>query len=351
MHSITTIKDLASALGVSPSTISKALGNSPEISLKTKERVRETAKALGYVPNHYARSLKSKMTKTVGVVVPNVIDDFFAKVLHGIEKEASEHGFTVQITFSNDQKKSEYDNLLGLINRSVDGILISFSKETQKTSNYREMRKIMTYNKPIVMFDRINKEIPLDSVTIDDFAGAFKATKYLSDSGCRRIAFLSPLSNTSVGRSRKEGYISALRHKKKNGMSPLCIEIGNYENFRTLFANSMREHTPDGILAADELSAIYALNTLQQIGYKVPQDISVIGFTNGPMAQSSNPSLSVISQHAEQIGAKSFHLLRTRLVNPNGKIRNMVIDPGLILRNSTKPLLLDDTKTYPPLGK
>ncbi|UOY06131.1 LacI family transcriptional regulator [Muricauda sp. SCSIO 64092] len=342
MATMTTIKDMAKVLQVSPSTISRALSDSPEISSKTKERVREMAKTLGYVPNHYARSLKSKTTKTIGVVVPNVIDDFFAKVLHGIEKEASKYGFTVLITFSNDSKKSEYKNLLTLINHSVDGILISFSKEIQKSGDYGNMLKIMGYGIPIVMFDRIHKGLPFDSVTIDDFAGSYRATKHLYNSGCQRIAFLSPISNTSVGRSRKEGYLSALKRKENNSLPSFCIEFGSYEKFKELFSNVLKTHRLDGILAADELSAIYSLNTLQQMGYKVPKEISVIGFTNGPMAQSANPALSVVSQHAERVGAKSFQVLKNRLTNSRAKTKNIVIASELLLRNSTRAMYFEE---------
>ena len=342
MAIVTTIKDMARVLEVSPSTISKAMSDSSEISSKTKKRVRDTAKARGYIPNHYARSLKSKTTKTIGVVVPNVIHDFFAKVLQGIEKEVSKHGFTVLIAFSNDLKKSEYRNLLTLINHSVDGILISFSKEIQKSGDYGDVMKIMSYGIPIVMFDRIHRGLPFDSVTIDDFSGSYHATKYLCNSGCQRIAFLSPISNTSVGRSRKEGYLSALKRKENDSLHPFCIEFGSYKKFKELFSSILKVQRLDSILAADELSAIYSLNTLQRIGYEVPKEMSVIGFTNGPMAQSANPALSVVSQPTERIGVKSFQLLRHRLTNINAKTKNVVIAPELLLRNSTRAIYFRD---------
>ena len=338
MSSVTTIKDLAEILDLSQSTISKALNDSSEISMKTKKKVKATADQMGYIPNHYARSLKSKMTKTIGVVVPNVVDDFFAKVLHGIEKEASKHGFTVLITFSNDFKKCECKHLQSLINHSVDGILISFSQETQRTKDYSTVQKIITYNTPIVMFDRINRELALDSVVIHDFQGAYQATQYLINSGCQKIAFLSPISSTSVGLSRKQGYLRALKDNKNSRFIPCYLKFRNYKKFREMFENTLYKNALDGILATDELSAIYAMSTIQQMGYKVPEEISVIGFTNGPMAQSSNPALSVVSQHAEQIGARSFQLLHRRITNDKSKIKNVVIDPELMLRHSTNPI-------------
>lgn len=329
---------MAQFLKVSPSTISKALSDSPEISQTTKRRVRETAEALSYVPNHHARSLKSKTTRTIGVIVPNVIDDFFAKVLHGIEKEASRHGFTILVTFSNDRKKSECKNLLSLINHSVDGILISFSKETQKSNDYSNIKRILNYGLPMVMFDRVHRELPIDSVTIDDFKGASMATKYMHDTGCKKIAFLSPIANTSVGRSRKEGYLSAFKSIGDQSMAPFSIEFNDYTAFRETFPRLMIEHSFDGILAADELSAIHALNTLQQLGHQVPKKASVIGFTNGPMARVSNPALSVVSQHAERIGRMSFQLIGDRIINPQRKNKRIVLRPELVLRDSTKKM-------------
>ncbi|SHG90667.1 LacI family DNA-binding transcriptional regulator [Flagellimonas flava] len=338
MPKMTTIKEVAQFLKVSPSTISKALSDSPEISQSTKQRVRETAEALSYVPNHYARSLKSKTTRTIGIMVPNVIDDFFAKVLHGIEKEASKYGFTLLVTFSNDRKKDEYKNLLSLINHSVDGILISFSKETQKSNDYSSIRNILNYGLPMVMFDRIHGELPIDSVTIDDFNGALIATEYLHRSGCKKIAFLSPIANTSVGRSRKAGYLSALKSMGPKSNTSFSIEFSDYAKFKKTFSGAMAKHGFDGILAADELSAVYALNTLQQLGHKVPKKASVIGFTNGPMAQASHPALSVVSQHAERIGRMSLRLIRDILINPQRENKRIVIRPELVLRDSTKKM-------------
>ncbi|WP_349351587.1 LacI family DNA-binding transcriptional regulator [Flagellimonas sp. MMG031] len=335
MAAITGIKDLAAILKVSPSTISKALSDSPEISRETKSRVRKMAESMGYVPNHYARSLKSKQTKTIGVIVPNVIDDFFAKVLHGIEREASNHGFTVLVTFSNDRKANEIKNLISLVNHCVDGILISFSKGTQKNNDYGTVERVMGHGMPIVMFDRIYHELALDSVSIDDFQGAFKATQHLCNSGCNSIGFLSSISGTSVGRARKRGYRKALKEHGLFNKKPCSIEFGSYRNFKSILAKGMKEYKLDGILAADELSAVYALNTLKQLGYQVPGEISIIGFTDGPMAQSAFPALSVVSQQAEKMGSMAFELLRGRLTKGYGKIQNMVIKPELLLRETT----------------
>ncbi|MEM8765677.1 MAG: LacI family DNA-binding transcriptional regulator [Bacteroidota bacterium] len=331
-----TMKDLAKLLKLSPSTISKALRDNDEISSRTRRRVQETAKAMGYVPNYHASHLKSKITRTIGIVLPNIVEDFFAKVLQGLEKEAVKHGFTVLIAFSDDRKKKEDTGILSLINKSVDGILISFSKETQKFSDYESIKKFIAYGVPIIMLDRVCRELPFDNVTINDFDGAYQATRHLYDSGYKKIAFLSPISNTSVGRSRKNGYIHGLRHGEKDILTPFFIDFANYKNFRTLLSDAVKKYSINGVVAADETSAIHTLTVLQQLGYNVPGEISVIGFTNGPMAQCSNPPLSVVSQHAEKIGARAFQLLRSRLIDNKLKKRNVVIEPELILRGSTK---------------
>lgn len=340
MAGLTNIKDMAAILKVSPSTVSKALSDSPEISMETKRRVREMADCLGYVPNHYARSLKSKYTKTIGVVVPNVVDDFFGKVLHGIEKEASKHGFTVLITFSNDRKKQEVKNLASLVNHCVDGILISFSKETQKTDDYLAIKQIMNHNLPIVMFDRVYNDLTLDSVSMDDFQGASMATEYLLATGCKKIGFLSSISGTSVGRSRRQGYLKVWKEKWGSTNKPTFIEFSNYNNFKQVLSTALNEHRLDGVLAADELSAIYTLNTARELGCQVPSDLSIIGFTDGPMAQSAFPALSVVSQQAEKMGSRAFALLRNRMTSSNGKKKNAIITPELLLRGTTKSLIV-----------
>lgn len=342
MAGLTNIKDLAAILKVSTSTVSKALADSPEFSMETKRRVREMADCLGYVPNHYAKSLKSKYTKTIGVVVPNVVDDFFGKVLHGIEREASKHGFTVLITFSNDRKKQELRNLVSLVNHCVDGILISFSKEAQKTEDYTSIKRIMNHRLPIVMFDRVFNDLALDSVSMDDFQGASLATEHLLATGCKKIGFLSSISDTSVGQSRKQGYLKVWKEKWGSTNTPTFIEFSNYNNFKQVLSTALNEHGLDGILAADELSAIYTLNTSRELGRQVPSDLAIIGFTDGPMARSAFPALSVVSQQAEKIGSKAFALLRNRMTSSNSKKKKTIITPELLLRGTTKSLIVKD---------
>lgn len=339
MATTTSIRELAKALGLAPSTVSKAMNDSSEISQQTKEKVREMAKVLCYVPNFHAQNLKIKTTKKIGVIVPNVMDDFFAKVIHGIEKETSKHGYTLSITFSNDKKNCEQKNLLNLVKQSVDGVLISFAKETQKTQDYSAIKKICSYGIPVVMFDRVYTGIPCDTVTIDDYKGSYNATEYLYQSGCKRIIFLSSISNTSVGHLRKKGYLAAIKNCKRENINPFFMEFASYKKFNDTFLYTLSKKQFDGIVAADEISAIHALNTAQHLGYKVPHDLSIFGFTDGPMARSSNPTLSVVTQQAEMMGSKSFHLLRRRLIDPGAKISQIVLRPELLVRGSTKQRL------------
>ncbi|MEL6305956.1 MAG: LacI family DNA-binding transcriptional regulator, partial [Bacteroidota bacterium] len=174
MAKMTTIKELAVISNLAPSTISKALNDSSEISEKTRSKVKKIAEEHGYIANNIARSLKLKRTGTIGVIVPNIIDCFFRKVLQGIEAEASKNGYSVFLTFSDDRREDEEQRLIKLLNQSVDGILISVSKQTQESNNYDGIVNARTYGVPLVMFDRVNKRLPFDTVSIDDFAGAFK---------------------------------------------------------------------------------------------------------------------------------------------------------------------------------
>ena len=198
----------------------------------------------------------------------------------------------------------------------------------------------MDHKVPIVMFDRVFNDLTLDSVAMDDFQGAFKATEHLLASGCKKVGFLSSISGTSVGRSRKQGYVNALKEKWADSARPIFVDFSSYDNFKKLLSTTMIEHGLDGILAADELSAIYTLNTARELGLLVPKDLSIIGFTDGPMAQSAFPALSVVSQQAEKMGSKAFALLRNRMTSSNSKKKNAIITPELLLRGTTKSLIV-----------
>ncbi|MEL7271384.1 MAG: LacI family DNA-binding transcriptional regulator [Bacteroidota bacterium] len=328
---------MATLLTLSPSTVSKALSDSTEISEPTKQRVKDLAKACGYVPNKMARNLKLGRTRSIGVVIPNVVDEFFGMVLQGIEKEASKNNYSVVICISDDKSRKEEMGLAALINGSVDGILISAAKESQRKQRFEYLRNIMLqYGIPVVQFDRVYDELDSDKVCIDDFDGAYIATKHLIETGCKRIAFLSPIFETSVGKKRKNGYLHALQ-LENGSYIPILLNIKNYEGFEGLVGQAVQYHQIDGILAADELSGVYAMNIIHSLGLKVPNDVSVIGFTNGKMAQCANPPLTTVSQRASDIGKFAIGTLINRIEDDSGELpKEKVLKTKLLIRKSTK---------------
>ncbi len=334
---MTTLKELSVVLGLSVSTISKALNDSTEISVSTKMKVQRFAFSYGYRPNPTAQNLKLGRTRVIGVIIPNVIDEFFAMVLHGIEEEASNLQYKVLISISNDDQKKEESALISMVNGSVDGVLLSLAKETQGLENIAHVNNFTTGRIPMVLFDRVHQQLRNDTITVDDFDGAYKATKYLMDTGCTNIAFLSTITKTSVSEMRKEGYVQAMHLEAACRCDPTIIEINHYDLFEDILITAMQSQRIDAILAADELSAVRTINLLQSNGFKIPDDIAVIGFTNGQMAQYSNPPLTTVSQHAEKIGEEAVKVLVKRILNPNYKKPiHRVIKTEMLVRRSTK---------------
>ncbi|HMB99462.1 MAG TPA: LacI family DNA-binding transcriptional regulator [Flavobacteriaceae bacterium] len=337
MGTKTTLKDLARILEVSISTVSKALNDNPEISVETRNRIKQLAKSYKYVPNNIAQSLKSKSTKTIGVIIPAILLEFFSKVLYGIEVEATKRGYKIIICLSNELYKKESESIDTFINGSVDGIILSVAEETQKTKKYTHFRKSLNYNVPMVMFDRVAEEIACDKVTVDDLEGAYKATKFLSNLGCKKIAFINPISNISVGQLREKGYLKAIGELKLNSF---VLNVNHYAAIEKELTALLKSKKIDGILTADEYSEVIAVNIVRLNGFKIPEDISVIGFTNGLMAEYSIPSLTVVSQHAENIGKLAVKTLLNRIEGKSPEVPiHKVVKTKIIERNSTKKLL------------
>jgi LacI family transcriptional regulator len=215
MKSKATLKQIAKELHVSVSTVSKALNDSPEISEQTKAKVKEYAKLKNYKPNVIGLNLKNRKTKTIGVIIPNILNSFFAKVFTGIEKVAEEKGYNVITCISNESLEKEINTLEMLSNGTIDGFILSVSEEAQKLNEFSHFNDIINEGTPIVMFDRISEEVNCDKVIVDDFESSMNATEHLINSGCEKIALFSSIDNLSVGKLRAQGYLKAL---EKNGI-------------------------------------------------------------------------------------------------------------------------------------
>ncbi len=337
MKSKATLKQIAKELGVSVSTVSKALNDSPEISEPTKNRVQEYAKLKNYKPNVIGLSLKNRRTKTIGVIIPNILNSFFAKVFSGIEKVADEKGYKVITCISNESLEKEINALEMLSNGTIDGFILSVAEESQKLQEYNHFKNIVNEGTPIVMFDRIADEVNCDKVIVDDFESAVNATEHLIKSGCKKIALLSAIDNLSVGKLRAKGFYKAIENKGLKVDENLVILTNNNEEFNQKIAGFFIKNKPDGVFALDEHASVTAMKLGIQNGYKIPKDLSIIGFADGVWSRRLTPSLSTVSQHGPEIGEVAATLLIDKLEkkSENQKFETHVVKTELRHRDST----------------
>ncbi|BDB55965.1 LacI family DNA-binding transcriptional regulator [Flavobacterium ammonificans] len=314
MKAKATLKQIAKELNVSVSTVSKALNDSPEISEQTKIKIKEYAKLKNYKPNVIGLNLKNRKTKTIGVIIPNILNSFFAKVFSGIEKVADEKGYNVIMCISNESLEKEAHTLEMLSNGTIDGFILSVSEEAQKQNEYGHFRDIINDGTPIVMFDRIAEGIDCDKVVVDDFDSALDSTQRLIDLGCKNIVLLSSVDNLSVGKLRFEGYLKALEKNKIPVNNNLIIRTDSEEDLKVRMETVFANNKIDGIFALEENDSVAALKMGLKKGYKIPEELCIIGFADGILASRRlSPSLTTVSQHGIEIGEEAAKLLIKRL--------------------------------------
>jgi len=341
-----TLKQIARELDVSISTVSKALRNSIEISEDTRQKVQAFAKLYNYRPNNIALSLKNRRTKTIGVIIPEIVHHFFSKVIRGIDNIANKRGYNVIVGLSNESFSKEVINMQMLANGSIDGFILSISKETLLLQDYHHFNETINQGMPIVMFDRVVSEISCDKVIVNDSNGSKEAVNKLISNGCKHIALITTKDHVSVGKLRTQGYLKALESHKMVSESSLILKIDDQtvsedhlENLETeieqLFSNNKKI---DGVFAVNELYAISAMKVARQLNLNIPEDIQIIGFTDGVLSKHARPSLTTVSQHAESMGEKAAELLIDNLEREDEEeqYQTVVIATELIERNSTK---------------
>jgi len=339
MKAKATLKQIAKELGVSVSTVSKALNDSPEISEQTKVKIKEYAKLKNYKPNVIGLNLKNRKTKTIGVIIPNILNSFFAKVFSGIEKVADKKGYNVITCISNESLEKEVHTLEMLSNGTIDGFILSVSEEAQKLQDYNHFSAIINDGTPIVMFDRIADEVDCDKVVVDDFDSALNSTQHLINLGCKNIALISSVDNLSVGKLRADGYLKALKDNNIPVNEKIILRTDSEDDMKAKI-DAIFDHKIDAIFALDENDSVAALRVSLKKGYKVPEDISIIGFADGILASRRlSPSLTTVSQHGIEIGEVAAKKLIERLEEPEGETSDyetIVIKTKLKERESTR---------------
>jgi len=332
-----TLKQLARELNVSISTVSKALNNSEEIGEETIKRVKELADLYNYKPNKVALSLKQNRTNTIGVIIPDILNHFLAKVLFGIEREATQHGYNIITCISNESLEKEKESLQLLANGSVDGFILCVSEETQIKNEVDHFKKTIKQGLPIVMFDRVAHDVLCDKVIVDDFDATYRATKKLLKENRKQIAFISNIDDLSVGKLRERGYNKAVLESSEHKV--LILKIKKDDSSQDKIKAFMKAHKNiDAVIAADSASGIITINVATSYGLKVPTEISVIGFASQSVSNHSLPRLTAIRQHAKEIGANAAQMLVKRLHNMSGEqpdFKTKIVKTTLVENGST----------------
>lgn len=331
-----TLKQLAKELNVSISTVSKALNNSEEIGEDTVRRVKELAELYNYKPNKVALSLKNNKTKTIGVIIPNILNRFLAKVLFGIEREANKQGYNIITCISNESLAKEKESLQLLANGSVDGFILSVAAETQINNEVDHFKNTISRGLPVVMFDRVAHDVMCDKVIVDDFDATYNATKRLIKEKRKKIVFISNINNLSVGKLRERGYNRAIL--EEGGLEPLVLKVKKKDDHQKKVKSFFKKHKGiDGVIAADSSSGVIALNCAVNFGLKVPKDMSVIAFASKSDSNHTLPKLTTIRQHAKVIGANAAQMLIERIQNnsTDEDVKTKIVKTTLIENKST----------------
>lgn len=330
------IKKLAQALRLSTSTVSRAFRDNSDISAATKERILAMAKELNYQPNHYASNLREQKSKTIAVIVPELANNYFSLAIQGIERVASAKGYHILIYATNDQFEKEVSFIKHLHNGRADGIIMSVSGEA---NDHNYLNDIAKRRLPLVFFDRVYEDIVTPRVITNDYESSFNATKHLIQQGCERIAYLAINKTLSIGKTRMQGYIDALKKFKIPFKDELIIDCSNnYKANIELLKQSFMALKPDGVFTSVERLAFATYYACYDIGLNIPKDIKVIGFSSLEIAPLLNPGLSTVTQPAAELGKAAAELLFKMLENPNNidPATSVILKSKLIQRESTK---------------
>jgi len=330
------LKMLAAQLGVSVSTVSKALRDSHEIGANTKQKIIAKAEELGYKPNPYASYLRHQKSKTIALVIPKIDNSFFLQIIDGAEAIAAEKGYHLLVYVTHEDVQKEISIIRHLQNGRVDGIIMSLSATT---SDYHHLNECMENGLPIVFFDRVCHEIETTKVITDDFACGFKATEHLIENGCKKIVYLSVSEKLSIDKKRMQGYQEALGKHDLLLNEDNIIRCSNDEkNNHELIRNRLLADTQiDGFFSGVESFALSTYAVCRELKIKIPERIKVICFANLATTDFLNPSLTTISQPAYDMASLAATTLFKHLDKKRSQLynENIVLKSSLVVREST----------------
>lgn len=332
----TTIHDIAKKLEITASTVSRALNDHPRISAETKKAVHKVARTLNYQPNHIAAALRNGKSNILGIVVPTADRNFFSAVIRGIEEVANKSHYNVMICQTYDDSKKEINTINTLLNAQVDGIIISHAKTTV---DFSHLTKVIEKGIPLIMFDRSNDELAVSHVVIDDFYGSYKATEHLILQGCKRIAHFTSKRSISIFNDRWRGYRDAIANYNLPYDPELVIEsdLQYADGRQSMEQLLMLEQWPDAVFSASAYGAMGAMKVLKEKNILIPQQISLVAFSNEPFTEFTEPSMSTVDQHSIRMGNAAAQIFLNEVKSIDKKVipQKIVLKPELIIRGSS----------------
>ena len=329
-----TIKDIAHALNVSPSTVSRALKDNPDISKETRDLIHAYASEHNYKPNVLAVNLRSSRSNTIGVIVPQLVHHFFSCVLSGIEQAASQAGYNIIVAQSNECYEREVQIVHSFLAARVCGVIASLAKGTSHYGHYQEL---LNNNIPVVFYDRICTGLQTERVVVDDYAGSFDAVEYMIQTGCKRILFYSAAPHLEITKNRRNGYLDAMRRYKIPVDDAMILACDTRERAISITPDLLEsDRRPDGFFAINDETAAGILYACKLVGVKVPEEVSICGFSDSTIAQSTDPKLTTIEQHGEEVGRSAFSILTEKLEDKTPKSSNKIVRTNLVIRGTTK---------------
>lgn len=334
-----TMKDIARELGISVATVSRALKDSPRISAERRAAIQQYAREHNFTPNVIAESLRNskvKPQKLIGVILPSFVHYYFASVLSGIEEEASSQGYRILVAASQESYEREVRICQSFYENKVCGIIVSQAKDTLK---YDHFQRLIDEGVPLVFYDRICTGVNASRVVVDDYMGAFNAVTHLIETGCKRIGFYGSAMTLEISKNRFNGYKDALL---KHGLvydesiTRVCDNRADAEAITPDLL--MSENRPDAFFAINDDTAIGIMYTAKRMGFKVPKDISICGFTNGYRAIACDPMLTTVEQRGKQVGEEAANILIGHVegIIPMEKAERRIVRTRLVIRGTTR---------------
>lgn len=328
-----TIKDIARQLNISVSTVSRALQNHPDISVRTKELVQACAKQLNYKPNLMASNLRTCKNTTIGVVIPELNHHFFSSVLDGIEQAANEAGYHIVICQTREDVQKEIEAIHTLISTRVAGILVGVSKQT---SDLQHLKEVLDSGIPLILYDRPCPSLKCDQVVSDDYMGAYNAVEYLLQTGCKRVMCLTSSMQLEVSRRRYQGWRDALQHyglpTSEDGVVECDTRMKAIVDTPLILQS---DNKPDAFFCVNDDCAAGVLHAAKILGVRIPEDLAICGFSDAPICRATMPMLTTVQQHGAEIGKRAMTKLLSRLDGDDRLPKTEMVPTDLIVRETT----------------